>query len=1013
MHGVRGEAAGVRLAEVLGGELGADCRAGGWGRHGVRCYHRGFNVWVEVSHSRGCAEEGAGSAVERGPADLAVALQAEERLLDVPEQQLPEALRGASYSAKILVQGDYGGALLQFLERSTGRKAGPAGWFEGLDLPSVKALVEGTIDFMAREEEAGRLEAEARSLFQELVRSLAGLDPGGGVRARLYDVLYRLYGLSATGAGDPDVVFGHAALSIMLATILYEHVRSARPGAGLQPVARYVDEHGAVEGLGRAFRDLLRLGYRAAVEPAIEILDALPQHAEGWARALADLAVRIASRRGLLGRDLAGRLYHRVAGDIALRKGLATFYTEVPAAHLLATLAALSLLGLDERSPPDLSEGEARRVVDRVRSVKVGDFACGSGTLLTASYNALTRAAATLRFHHGLDDVDLNGIGRALVEEGVYGVDVLRYASQITALNLALVGPGAARENIYTIHLGYMPGRGAWLGSLELLNSRRRVGGILAYLEGGLRGAAERVSVEGAEGAFSVPSEFDIIIMNPPFTRATGRTERFEEEAAGERGLFGFIVDAGARRNVIEAYERVRESVRSDLEKVATNIANILPTTIRDIVLRKPREFRQYLAVGQAGEGLLFLYLAYKYVKNGGVIAFVLPRGLLAGASWFLARTLLASEFHVKYIIVSSDPEKGYNFSEGTSLSETLIVARRVDGHEDGEETVFVNLLRKPSAALEAAMLAEEVRKAAARGGHAVVEAGGSRALVYRVGRRELLDNIDNWNRLAFAPDAGLLRETLRLHEDGVLPGAGLRVPLVRLNEIAGRLGVDRHQFHDHFRPAGAPTPYPVVYGGGEEVRRRMLVEPNAFAEPRTGRAGPVFEEYSGRVLLPSRVWLGTARALALYSGTPTLSNMFYALRLKPGGYLVEHAEKALVLWLNTTWGLLAVLAGREETRGPWIQLKAAHWRLLRVLDVTALDGGRLRRLAEAFDRHAGTPLERIPRQFNPDNPDPARLGIDRDFVKALDPALEDEAVERGLRELYKRVDTALKLWIG
>jgi hypothetical protein len=127
----------------------------------------------------------------------------------------------------------------------------------------------------------------------------------------------------------------------------------------------------------------------------------------------------------------------------------------------------------------------------------------------------------------------------------------------------------------------------------------------------------------------------------------------------------------------------------------------------------------------------------------------------------------------------------------------------------------------------------------------------------------------------------------------------------------------------------------------------------------------------------------------------------------------VEHAEKALVLWLNTTWGLLTVLAGREETRGPWIQLKTAHWRLLRVLDVTALDGGRLRRLAEAFDRHAKTPLERTPRQFNLDNPDPARLSIDRDFVKALDPTLEDEAVERGLRELYKRVDTALKLWIG
>jgi hypothetical protein len=501
--------------------------------------------------------------------------------------------------------------------------------------------------------------------------------------------------------------------------------------------------------------------------------------------------------------------------------------------------------------------------------------------------------------------------------------------------------------------------------------------------------------------------------MNPPFTRATGRTERFEEEAAGERGLFGFIVDAGARRNVIEAYERVREYVKSNLEKMAANIVNVLPITIRDIVLRKPREFRQYLAVGQAGEGLLFLYLAYKYIKNGGVIAFVLPRGLLAGASWFLARTLLASEFHVKYIIVSSDPKKGYNFSEGTSLSEILIVAKRVDRHEDREETVFINLLRKPSTALEAMMLAEEVRKVTSQRSHAILEIGESRALVYKVKRRELLDNIDNWNRFASIPDVELLSEMLHFLEDGELPYIGLKIPLIRLSELTDRLGVDRHQFHDHFSPVRVQTPFPVVYGGGEEVRQRMLVEPNMFADPRTSRARSIFEEYSGRVLLPDRIWWDTARALALYSRRPTLSNMFYALRLRTGDDVREYAEKALVLWFNTTWGLLTILVDREETRGRWTGLKMAHWRLLRVLDVTALDSNKLRRLAEIFDRYAEKPLKRIPNQFNPDNPDPVRLGIDRDFVKTFNPTLGDEAIEERLKKLYGHVKIMLERWMG
>jgi len=83
---------------------------------------------------------------------------------------------------------------------------------------------------------------------------------------------------------------------------------------------------------------------------------------------------------------------------------------------------------------------------------------------------------------------------------------------------------------------------------------------------------------------------------------------------------------------------------------------------------------------------------------------------------------LLASKFHLKYVVVSSDPRRGYNFSEGTSLSEALIVARRVSGHREDEETVFANLLRKPLTALEAAALVEELRKTASSRGVVLVE---------------------------------------------------------------------------------------------------------------------------------------------------------------------------------------------------------------------------------------------------------------------------------------------------
>lgn len=64
-------------------------------------------------------------------------------------------------------------------------------------------------------------------------------------------------------------------------------------------------------------------------------------------------------------------------------------------------------------------------------------------------------------------------------------------------------------------------------------------------------------------------------------------------------------------------------------------------------------------------------------LKKEGRIAFVLPKSLLTGVSWFSARSLLLDGFHLENIVVSYDARNGYNFSESTSLSETLITGRK------------------------------------------------------------------------------------------------------------------------------------------------------------------------------------------------------------------------------------------------------------------------------------------------------------------------------------------------
>ncbi|RLF13931.1 MAG: hypothetical protein DRN06_07885 [Thermoprotei archaeon] len=760
-----------RLAVILSRRLGIDCRAERVVRKkrpDIRCYYRGLIIGIEASYSRSDAERDAEKRLEEGLVDVALALWIKQRYPDVPEPELGKLIETSKFDVKIFVPREISETLLTFLEEKIGRKAEPATrWFKDIEIPFFKTLLDHVTEFLVREEEVKELIDEIKRKIRKFIDSCKNIDTRGILCKNLYNILWKLYGLSiAEGSDLSEIVFGQTALSILLSAAFYEHIRGSH--LELKSIGGYI-QRDPINGLKKALQDLLEIDYKVAVETTIKMLEVLPPQLALCVRALAELGAKVASNRALLKRDFAGRVYHEITGDIALRKGFATFYTEVPAAYLLANLATDLLFNLDEKCPSKLAREEAKSLLDSLKKVKVSDMACGSGTLLTASYYALHRLSTRLIYYHYLDrDVGeperiLDEIGRLLVEKGIYGIDALKYAAQITAINLALMSPGnISKENIYTIYLGYIePKQQAWLGSLELLNDGRKVGGLLAWIEGGMEGVVERVTIEGTEGTFHIPSRFSLIIMNPPFTRATGRTGR--KFAGKEKGLFGFIVDEKARKALVEAYDKVRKRIREELITLAKcNLDDSLksmPTEVKELIEKKPKDLRQYLNIGQAGEGLLFLYLAYRYVEEDGVIAFVLPRGILAGISWFLARILLASKFHLKYVIVSSDVELGYNFSEGVSLSETLLIAKRVKEHRPDEETVFINLVRKPRTVLEAIMLAEDIKRSI-RGNRMrawIENSRGTVAVINKVKRSDLLKYIDNWNRFVSTTDLELL----------------------------------------------------------------------------------------------------------------------------------------------------------------------------------------------------------------------------------------------------------------
>jgi len=1012
---VHEEVINVKLAEILRRDFKIDARAEriiGRRRPDIRCFYNGFVIGIEASYDKKDAEEDAKNRIEQGVVDIALAVWLKEPFMDLPEDLLTDAIKKSKFSVKVFISLGTEGELLSYLEEAVDRRAEPVtGWFEDIELPVIKNIIENSINYIIKEEDVQKIIEEMKNKFDNFVKTLNNLDFDGSIRGELYSKLYQLYGLRVAETSNAEVIYGHAALSILLSTVFYEHVREYY--TQLKPVLEAIKEIGPIEGLIEVLEELKKIDYRVAVELTLEILKILRKKPSIGPRVkdLVLLGASIATRKSLLRRDFAGRLYHEITGSLAVRKGFATFYTEVPAAYLLAHLATHSLLEIDKYGLTELEKEQARRIIEEITSIKVGDLACGSGTLLTATYGSLIDIASKLKFYYNLGDIDINNIGQALIENGIYGIDALRYASQITAINLALLGPRISKENIHTIYLGFIPKKGAWLGSLELLDDGKRVGGILAFIEGGMSESVSKTTLEGLEGSFSIPERFDLIIMNPPFTRATGRTKSFGEE----RGVFGFIGDEDTRKEFLERLRKIRNKIRQDLVDLLLKNQNIFPENIQKI-LRKEEGLDSYLDIGKAGEGLLFLYLAHKYIKDRGIIAFVLPRNVLMGVSWLLARVLLVTQYHLKYVIVSSDPERGYNFSEGTSLSEVLLIAERKDHHDNEEETLFVNLLRKPATVLEAMVLAESIERN--RRGHVIVGRNMAEAYVTRVKREDLIKYIANWNILLNESLFKYFNEMVTKNEIQ-LGNFSFSIPLATLNSLIIDMGVNRggdviEAFNlkvtgnrvdcKLYKEKPRISYVPMICGGGEEIAKKMLVSPNSYVPDSNSPKAIWIKNLKTKFFLPNRIRWTTFHVIALRSTEDAVSNVYFMVKTS----LHEKAEKALIAWLNSFWGILTVFAFMEITEEAYTRLNIAQWKILPVLNVSEIKEEKIECLSKCFEKYAQFDFGRLPQQFAKGS----RIEFDLDVLKCLSQypltSRELEDLKKELINVYRDFAVAL-----
>lgn len=661
------------------------------------------------------------------------------------------------------------------------------------------------------------------------------------------------------------------------------------------------------------------------------ILDQLPASASTTknVKLLLNAAHKICAEQAALRHDLMGRIYHRL---LQHAKYLGTYYTSVSAATLLLKIV------FDLKWPNDF--GKARELAD----FKVADLACGTGTLLMAAAQAITDGFIKTRAENsrGIDTKALSVLHSTLMQNVIHGYDILPSAVHLTASTLALLAPEVAfrKMNLFVMPIGIDHGT-ARLGSLDFLDSdhiQTQFALDNTQMDTVQAGAAK------SEYANARVPKLDLCIMNPPFV-----SSRYGNL------LFGSLPED-----------------RSKLQKMFSAQA------------------RKVGISATPGLGALFVPLADKHTKHGGRIAFVLPIALASGIAWGAVRKFIADRYHLEVVITSHDPSRT-NFSENTALSELLFVARKLNNGEKAGNTAYVTLRRNPKTIHEALELAARL-SAELRGRASKKISVAIRTSEHVLGEITCLPapkGNDNWTSAIFS-QSFLAQVHWELDKNSrlVMPGALVQqsIPLCRLDAL-GEVGYDVRDIKDAFevdRTASQWTPYPGFWDHDANQVVQIAQTSNSFLIARTkpigGRklksADAVWAK-AGKILLVSRLWPITHKVLATGFDVKILGNTWWAF---DDQNLSPKQHKALLLWMNSTLGLLFYYGRRTVTRMAWMQMKKLAWQSMPVLNVRNLNQEQSDLLSATYDlvsNETFLPLAQL------DN-DLTRIQIDEAFCRTL-----------------------------
>ncbi|MDE0075129.1 MAG: hypothetical protein OXU32_14325, partial [Gammaproteobacteria bacterium] len=721
--------------------------------------------------------------------------------------------------------------------------------------------------------------------------------------------------------------------ALVFQELLASHLdMSLLPAEHRQKTISRPDPAGTTADLERQWEEILAINWWPIFHVARETLRATPG-SPGTHLAIGVLirTAREIVESGMIRRhDVAGRVFHRLLDS---RKFLATNYTTIPAAIMLAGLA------FDERGPRwseiDFASAES------VAGLRIVDPACGSGTLLMAAAQEVLKRARRA----GAPAQQAPTIVRTILEEALYGFDVVPAAIHLAASTLCMA---EARQvvkdmNLWRVRHDVTDGV-ARLGSLDFLSSSPSQGNAARLsLFDDEKPSIRRVTGTGEveDSRVGMPSKCHLVIANPPYTRAGGPGD---EKNTVWNPIFGSLLD---KRDA----EKMKKALRKALDGTAASL--------------------------YAGLGSAFVVLADEALDIGGRLAFVLPATMLTGSRWAPIRRLLLSKYSVEWVVVSHDlrnrsAKKGLpgrrlvSFSESTRIAEVLIVAtRRRSGRPKDSRVCFVNLLRNPDEPIEALGLTRKLL--ALRDGLAPLEPAAigigetTWGNAVSVPQSDLPWDGGPWSLATFVqPGLALIANRIALGEQGGLGS----VPVAELGAFAD-LGPYHMQvknpkyglFTVRERPTSTATAewrlragIPALWHHKAGRNTCLAASADALLERRADSSRADQDQMlakSGCLHLAADLGMAPQRVAAVMTDSPMLgfsSWISVVIRNSRAG-----KNEALCLWLNSTFGLL--LRAMHGNRPYLGRSRVPHElaRTMPVLDVDRLSNRQLTAAAAVY----------------------------------------------------------------